>query len=476
VRRPLLVALLVSLAWGSAASPAAAARPLRTAVFDPLHFLDQRAQQAAFDRSRATGATMVRLFLTWKSVAPTPIPPGLDATDPNNPHYNWEWFDRQVRLASARGLEAYANVMYAPAWAEGAGHDERGIFRPDPGAFAAFGRAAARRYSGAFAPPGQPPLPRIRFWLPWGEPNRDYHLMPQYEDGRIVSALQYRALVNGFARAVKAVDPGNRVIAGSLAPLARQGKPAPLAFMRELFCLSRSLRPTCDLHGDPLVFDIWSHHPYTLGGPTHRAGGDDVSLGDLPRMRRTLRAAIRAGHVRSSGPVALWATELGWDTRPPDPRGVPARLHARWVSEALYRLWQNRFTLVTWWRVLDDPLPQGRYQSGLYTAGGAPKLSLTAFRFPVVAFRRARGVYVWGRTPTSRAGRVVLELRAGSGWRRLGVTRANGHGVFTRMFGTRTRRGFLRARFGGERSVPFSLARVPNRVVDPMGCGGGTAC
>jgi hypothetical protein len=475
VRRPLLVALLLSLAWCSVASPAGAARPLRTAVFDPLHFLDHRAQQAAFDRSRAAGATMVRLFLTWKSVAPNPIPHGLDPADPNNPHYNWEWFDRQVRLASARGLEPYANVMYAPAWAEG-GHDGRGIFRPDPTAFAAFGRAAARRYSGSFAPPGQPPLPRIRYWLPWGEPNRDYHLMPQYEGGRIVSALQYRALVNGFAGAVKAVDSGNRVIAGSLAPLARQGKPAPLAFMRELFCLSRSLRPTCDLRGDPLVFDIWSHHPYTLGGPTHRAGGDNVSLGDLPRMRQTLGAAVRAGHVRSSGPVALWATELGWDTSPPDPRGVPARLHARWVSEALYRLWQNRFTLVTWWRVFDDPLPQGRYQSGLYTVGGAPKLSLTAFRFPVVAFRRAGGVYVWGRTPTSRAGGVVLEIRAGSGWRRLGTARANGHGVFARRFGAHARSGFVRARFRGERSVPFSLARVPNRVVDPMGCGGSEAC
>ena len=476
MRRPLLAALAVLLVCVSALPTAAVAGPFRTAIFDPLHFLNQGTQQAAFERARASGATMVRLFLTWKNVAPAPIPPGLDPADPNNPRYNWEWFDRQVRLATARGLEPYVNVMYAPTWAEGAGNAGLGIFRPNPVAFAQFGRAAALRYSGHFAPPGQPPLPRVRYWLPWGEPNRDYHLLPQYEGGRIVSATQYRALVNGFARAVKGVNPGNLVIAGSLAPLGRQGKPAPLAFMRELFCLSRARSRACDLRGDPLIFDVWAHHPYTLGGPTHRAGGDNVSLGDLPRMRRVLRAAIRSGHVRSSGPVQFWATEFGWDTRPPDPRGVPTALHARWVSEALYRLWQHGVAVVTWWRVVDDPFPQGRYQSGFFTVGGARKRSLTAFRFPVVAFRRAGGVYVWGRTPTSRAGRIVVEIRAGHGWRRLGVVRAEGGGIFARTFRVGARRGSVRARFGRERSVPFSLARVPNRVVDPLGCGGGAAC
>ena len=465
------------LTLGAAAQPASAARPLHTATFDPEAFLEASRQQAAFDRSRAAGATMVRLFLTWRAVAPQlGMLPGLDPADPNNPLYNWEWFDRQVRLAVARGLEPYVNVMYAPNWAEGVGGAGGGIFRPDPAAFAQFARAAALRYSGSFAPPGQTVLPRVRYWLPWGEPNRDYHLLPQYEGGRIVAADLYRNLVNAFAQAVKSVNPSNLVIAGSLAPIGRAGKPAPLAFMRELLCISNAGRPTCDLRSNPMHFDVWSHHPYTPGGPTHRAGGDNVSLGDLPRMRRMLRGAIRAGHVRSRGPVQFWATELSWDTAPPDPRGVPTALHARWTSEALYRLWQNGITVATWWRIIDDPFPQGRYQSGFFTASGQQKLSLTAFRFPVVAFRRVGGVYVWGRTPTSGGGRVVVEVRSGGGWRRLGVVRANGYGIFARTFRGGARNGFVRARFGGERSVPFSLARVRNRVVDPMGCGGGAPC
>ncbi len=469
------VALLVALVSAVTAPSAVAGGPLKTATFDPLAFLDAKRMDLAFRRSHAAGASMVRLFLTWKNVAPSvPLSPSA-AADPNNRLYNWEWFDRQVRGSVTRGLVPYVNVMYAPTWAEGNGNSGAGTYRPNPAAFAAFGRAAARRYSGSFTPPGHARLPRVRYWMPWGEPNRDYHLMPQYENGQIVSARLYRELVNSFSAAVKDVNPGNVVIAGSLAPLARKNKPAPLAFMRELLCISKSLGRTCDLRARPVRFDIWSHHPYTLGGPTHKAGGDNVSLGDLPRMRRLLRAAVRAGHIRSRGRVGFWATELGWDTNPPDPKGVPSALHARWTSEALYRLWRNGVSLATWWRIQDDPFPAGRYQSGFFTADGRRKRSLTAFRFPVVAFRRPGGAYVWGRTPFGRPGTVVVELRTGSGWRRLGVLRTTRYGIFSRTYRT-GRRGFVRARFGGERSLPFSLTPVRDRVVDPLGCGGGAAC
>lgn len=106
--------------------------------------------------------------------------------------------------------------------------------------------------------------------------------------------------------------------------------------MRELLCLSPSLRPTCSAE---TRFDVWSHHRYTSGGPTHQAVlRDDVSLGDLPEMRRVLDAAMRAGHVRSAGKPRFRVTEFSWDSSPPDPNGVPTALHTRWVAEALYRM------------------------------------------------------------------------------------------------------------------------------------------
>ena len=52
-------------------------------------------------------------------------------------------------------------------------------------------------------------------------------------------------------------------------------------------------------------------------------------------MKVLLDAAARTRHVRSRAPVRFWVTEFSWDTNPPDPRGVPVKLQARWLSEAL---------------------------------------------------------------------------------------------------------------------------------------------
>jgi hypothetical protein len=292
-----------------------------------------------------------------------------------------------------------------------------------------------------------------------------------------VSAIRYRALVNQLAAAVHAVNPGNRVVAGGLAPLGRPGKPAPMAFMRALLCMSTTLRRTCDLRANPIRLDIWSHHPYTSGGPTHEAARrDDVALGDLPEMLRLLRAAVRSGHVRSIGRTGFWVTEFSWDSKPPDPKALGARLHARWTAEALYRMWKHGVSRVTWFLVNDQPIRTSPFQSGLFQTDGRPKLSLRSFRFPVVGFTRPRGVYVWGRTPSSGAGSVILEIKTGRSWRRLGSVNAGASGIFSRTFRTPTRRGYVRAKAFGETSLAFSLTNVPDRFVNPFGCGGGIPC
>ncbi len=41
------------------------------------------------------------------------------------------------------------------------------------------------------------------------------------------------------------------------------------------------------------------------------------------------------------GPKRLWATEISWDSSPPDPQGVPIAEHARWLEQALYVLWSQ---------------------------------------------------------------------------------------------------------------------------------------
>ena len=445
----------------------AGAGPLRTGIVDPGNFSSPGKDQA-FSRTRDAGASVARLILAWRNVAPDVPPAGFEPTNPADPAYDWSGFDAQVRAAVAQELSPLVTVQVAPAWAETPAGGPPGTNRPDAAAFGAFAAAAATRYNGSFVPPGETSaLPRVRFWQAWNEPNRDYFLMPQFQGRVVVSGRIYRQLVNAFADAVRGVNPTNVVVAGGLAPLGRTGKPAPIRFMKAFLAA-------------PAKFDVWSHHPYTSGGPTHKAAGSgNVTLGSLPKMRKLLTQFVRSGRVKSRGKVRFWVTEFSWDTKPPDPKALPMNLHARWTAEALYRMWRQNITLVTWYRIQDDPLkgPFGTpYQSGFYTVKGAPKKSLRAFRFPFVALRQPDRIRVWGRTPTSRPGRVVIQIRAGGGWRQLTTVRANSAGIFTRVVRTPYRSGVLRARYKGKVSLGFSLTPVENRWVNPFGCGGPIRC
>jgi hypothetical protein len=387
---------------------------------------------------------------------------------------------REIGLAVAAGLEPIVSVNSAPDWAEGAGAGAQGSVRPDAAKLAQFTRAAARRYGGSFGG-----LPRVRYWEVWNEPNHFLFLNPQIENGKVVSAQHYRTMVNAFADVVHREHADNVVIAGGTAPFTNpvpsRYVTGPKRFMRELLCLSSDPRPrvTC---GERVHFDVWSTHPYTTGGPTHHAiGPDDVSLGDLREMAATLRAGVRSGQIVSSLPVRFWVTEFSWDSNPPDPGGVPTRLHARWVSEALFRMWRAGVSLVAWFQLRDDAndgRPQRQlFQSGLYfrcstgLACDRPKRAREAFRFPFVAFRSTRRrVHAWGRTPFGRPRAVVVEQRVGRRWRRLARLRSNRYGIFSKRLRTH-RRGRLRARLPRKReaSVPFSLTRPPDQPFYPFG-------
>ena len=261
-----------------------------------------------------------------------------------DPAYNWPPFDAQVRAAQARGLAPFVAISIAPKWAtnDGAGGSDH-VTRPSPTALANFARAAATRYNGTYTPPGaSTPLPAVRVSEIWNEPNRDYFLLPQYGTsaaGPIVSANWYRTMLAEAGTAVRGVNEANQIVAGNLAPRGKTNKPAPLAFMRQLLCVSKTYTRTCDLRSNPVRLDISAHHPYTTGGPSHIAKArDDVVISGLPKMRRLLTAAVPSDRCSSAGPSRC-GDEFGWDTKPPDPEALPMWLHARWTAEALYRMW-----------------------------------------------------------------------------------------------------------------------------------------
>jgi hypothetical protein len=456
-----LVALVPVIVLAATAGAGVPVRPLQTAFLDAETFTGPQAD-LAFSRAEAAGATAVRVPAPWAAIAPDPRPPGFSPSDPNDAAYRWSALDTELRLAVARGLEPFVSVEGAPSWGR---RRFEGFLRPDPAAYAAFALAAARRYDGATAG-----LPRVRVWQAWNEPNK------VAGPAQIASQPDwYRALVNAFAAAVHSVHRDNDVLAGGVSPFGFRQAVAPLAFMRSLLCMSAGdrPRPTCRAR---VNFEIWSTHPYTAGGPNHHAyRPNDVSIGDLPEMDSLLLAAARAGHIISHRPLRFWVTEFGWDTKPPDPQGVPAALEARWVAEALYRMWNAGVSLVTWFLLRDDPFPASPYQSGLYLRGRTlaadrPKLALAAFRFPFVALPEGGHLVVWGRTPGGRPGRVVVEQRVGTAWKERTTFLANRYGIFSAAIAA-AGPGALRARLadGSATSVAFAPTTTPDHTYQPFG-------
>jgi hypothetical protein len=457
---------------------------LETAFVETAEFGNQR--PLGLRRMRAAGAASIRTSIGWSAIAPRQPAPGSNRADPANPAYRWAGSDVFLRQVTAAGLRPDVAVFGdVPEWARStSGAAGAAGMLPKPRELRLFMTAAARHYNGA-----TPNVPRVDHWQLWVEPNVSLYFRPQTSNGRLVSPALYRELLAAFAAGVRAGNPEARVIAGGLSPFGRQTPEvqaiAPLRFMRELLCMSRARphRPTCRATA---MFDIWSHHPYTSGGPTrHAIRADDVSLGDLPEMRALLNAAVKAGHVRSSRPVEFWVTEFGWDSSPPDPKGIPSWLHARWMSEGLYRMWKAGVSYVAWIQLRDLPFPEHYMQAGLYFREGSlardrPKPALRSFRFPFVALPERGRTRVWGRTPWGRPAQVLVQRRSGGRrvtWRTVARLQSDRFGVFTAAL-PGSRRGTLRARivrtnvtsppFATHTSVP-SNAYYPIAGVDPIG-------
>jgi hypothetical protein len=464
------------------AGTASAANSFQTGLYDPMASAGGPGlkyaylqPELAFQKARAAGTTRTRLLLYWSRIARSrPANPA----DPNDPAYFWHDpgynFDAQVSTALSHGLQPFVTVLSAPPFAEcdnrgdvpnacpaRSGYNQ-GTYRPDAEQLALFMEAAARRY------------PQVRAWGVWNEPNAVFFLSPAVNSAGIhVSVGRYRDMVNRAATRLHAVDPRLRVQAGGPSPFGRRSHGVettipPLTFMRELL-------------SQPINFDIWSNNPYTAGGPTHSAyRANDVSIGDLRDVRRVLRAAIASHRIASTRAVAFWVTEFSWDSKPPDPCGVPSALHTRWVSEAPYRMWRAGVSVLMWTQLKDYPFVRGKipYQGGLYSWGGngrvgAPKGAMRAFRFPFVALKRTGGAYVWGRTPWGRAGRVKIQKKTSRGWATVKTVRTNGNGIFKgRFFFSTSSSGRMRARRVGSSlsSVGFSLKPTKSRNIQPLGC------
>ena len=441
---------------------ASAQRGLATGFFDPMFTAPLPDRAPWLDRAVDSGADIVRIQIPW--VAPNrPARP----RDPADPAYDFEQADAAVVDAAAHGLRVLVSFTGAPRWAEGPGRPaaaEAGSWKPDPQALEEYGAALARRYSGSFPDPARPGrmLPRVSAFQVWNEPNLSKYLTPQWSGGRTFAPAHYRRMLSAFHRGVKSQSPSALVVTAGTAPfgdrMVNGRRIMPVRFVREMLCLRESRRrlrgTSCP---SPARFDVLSHHPYSVGFPRRRAlNPDDVSIPDLGKLTRLLRAAEGFGRALPRKRHRLWVTEVSYDSSPPDPQGIPAARHARYLEEAFYLLWRQGVDTITWFRARDQ-LPEPSYaatnQSGVYLADGRPKLAQRAFRFPFVTEAAGRrSLRVWGRTPST--GSVRIERRVAGGWRLVRTLRRRAHGTFfatvTVPRGTR-----MRARVGDEASLSW---------------------
>lgn len=458
-----------------ALAPAAHAAGGQESILQDDNLLLYRGDAAStrtLTEAAALGFDRVRLSVHWRSIAPAQRA-GLTgpATDPASYEAAaFDKFDHVVREGRRLGVGVLFNVTGpAPTWASGrrAGRRVNGQFKPSARGFGQFVEMLGRRYSGSYPDEHKEGiLPRVGHWSVWNEPNQGAFLQPQWErdrNGAFVPASPriYRGLVRAMTAGLARSGHGRDVVLlGETAPLGavRKGRTramAPGRFLTELLCLDRRtyrpLRPPalrrkrCDFgERGALAVNAYGHHPYPVMQPPGRRRGDpeEFSLADRDELARLLDAALAAGRVPTG--LALWFTEFGWQTRPPDPyRGIPLDRHALWIAQAEHIMRGDPRVAATSNFLLRDDDPWMRfpatdrrrwttYQTGLRFDDGRPKPALEAFRLPLV---RTGPRSVWGLVrPATGPTSVQLEFAsAGSdAFQPLGdALTTDGHGQFS---------------------------------------------
>jgi hypothetical protein len=377
-RVSIAIAVALTALLAATAQPASASRYLRVGIYDEAQILFGPTQ-LTFATFRTLHVQEVRLDLYWGGPYGVARRRPAHATNPADPAYDWELYDRTVRFAQQYGMHVLFTIYGTPSWANGG----RGLNRvPTVGTdLRNFALAAAKRYGGSYADAGGVTLPAVKDWLAWNEPNNPIFLSPQYRKTAtgwtIQSAVDYAKICNAVYTGVHAtLFAGERVGCGVTAPRGNNNpstaRPSvsPLAFLRAV--KKAGLK----------TFDAWAHHPY-YAGPTDQPTTKPVTAKGAPAT------AVTLGNIndlinevtRLYGNKRIWLTEYGYQTNPPDKLfGVSYAKQAAYLKQAFAIARKNpRIDMMLWFLLRDEPNVTG-WQSGLETARGVKKPSFAAFQ------------------------------------------------------------------------------------------------
>jgi len=174
--------------------------------------------------------------------------------------------------------------------------------------------------------------------------------------------------------------------------------------------------------------DAYAHHPYPSSSrETPFSGGcshcETITMATLERLIAEVGRAF--------GPKRIWLTEYGYQT---GAYGVTQQRQAELIGQSALRVHRApRVDMLIHYLVKDEP-DVARFQSGLFTIAGRPKLAALAFPLPLAQAGRSGGKLVlWGQVrPRSGAQAFRVQVRSGNAWRFAGgVRRTSARGFFS---------------------------------------------
>lgn len=287
---------------------------------------------------------MLRLNFSWESVQPS---------GPDQP-YDWARYDSLIGSAAQQGIRVLPTIFSSPSWAA-----DKQSHPPKPASmdeYREFIQAAAERYgsNGIFwlLNPLIPKTPIID-WQAWNEVNSPSFWLPK------PSPKSYKQLLAATNAGLAAGDPSARVM---LAGLFRSPR------IKNGVFLKKYLPGLYKAKAKPL-FDSVAVHPYA------------------PTPKRALLSVLEARRIMNrfkDKKKPIFLTEVGWATAgQKTPLTVSRKKQAKYVTK-LYRLMaknrkRRKIGGVLWYSFKDLPGSIWFNNTGLFTAGGAPKPSWNAF-------------------------------------------------------------------------------------------------
>lgn len=251
-------------------------------------------------------------------------------------------------------------------------------------------------------------VPAVRHVIVGNEPNLDTFWKPQFgAGGRDLAAVRYLDLLARSYDAIKAADPGVRVLGGALAPRGAD-RPngsrlthSPTAFIRDLGAAYRASH-----RGRPLM-DAFAFHPYMQASRVSPAvphpKNTSITLADYPKLVALLNEAFK-GTKQRGATLPIYYTEFGVQTRVPGTKlrfysdhespertdSVGFEQQAAYYRRALELAYcQPTVRGIFVFHTFDEADFAG-WQSGLYFADRTPKPSLPGFKRAVSDLRNGK--------------------------------------------------------------------------------------